>query len=523
MGNLPGSAQLKPRHGVPYSAIVHEPPHSASSSAMLRCFRYDSNAQCHLLQFLSLADLSLLDRTCRSWRAWLLHPAVMAAQPPWLFTMRSLPSLSRCAWAPQLFTELRQTAESRQHSMPRNTAREIAKADEEDCRLFSGMLTALQRFSRLKTLRLRVCHQQMSSDSSVLLVAAFKALGPSLTTLRVYAVGKQQYRAVTEIMKRIPALRQLQSFSVESNVHSFVKEVPFAPLLQLPALRSFNYCCLTPMHVSLSQATVLGMLPQLTELDCGCWGSDEVDPANRSIESTRAMVTGFLNRRVQQELSAVDEERRISLTYLDLSRTRITSPVWREISQLTSLTDLTPLQWGSDMTEQDWSLLPRFTQLRSFRLSFRAAALPHMLQCRSLANVQLEALTITKQHMTQLASLPALVALTLKTCSLECGGPLSLASKLESLSLQSCSDIRDTAVDWLSFLPLMASLVTLQILRRQPASEAQLIPLLSELQERMPQLQRFVREATRNDFTAEKKIDDGLEREEHAPLLCDLR
>jgi hypothetical protein len=143
------------------------------------------------------------------------------------------------------------------------------------------------------------------------------------------------------------------------------------------------------------------------------------------------------------------------LQTVHLDGTLISGALWRHLSSMRSLTTLTPPAWYNDLTAADWARLAGFKHLRAFALAtmpedvyapnsagqIRAEQfLPHLLHCTQLQSIHLSCIDLTEVQLRGICTrLPGLKHLSLRTLNLESVEPLTLAPKLQQLSLHFCT------------------------------------------------------------------------------------
>ena len=477
-------SELTLRHESALSPLRCQPgPGCRSSlSPMLRALHADAWAQHHLTHFLGLPDLAALHSACKAWFHWLEVPnarLVSAAPRRGKFTVRALQAFAQVAWvkpfATELFICVSEVASPVKGQRFDADTKQVANARHDSIAWYQ-LLRALPVFSQLSVLHL---HYDESSDVELFSLAVercFTALSLSLRELSLACSGVYGFsgRPTRCLMHHIAVLSRLEVLNVFADAPAGVSysSIPYfgfqnQPMTMLRTLR-FNPQWCRPMNVSLSED--LANMPSLTDLGWGSW-----DPLPRSwMPNAKAIeadtiskgIAAFVRTRMQAQLAGAA----VPLLRLDLSTTSLTSAMWREISALISLTELTPQNWDLTEGQDEWLKLGSFPSLTALSIQpngrFFGLDAKHVLngwsqgvaQCVTLTSLSCTSLFVSASDLALIARrCTRLATLTFIEMEFQSLSGLRDASALTTLEFRHChGDIRRT-------LPSLANLRRLVI------------------------------------------------------------
>lgn len=202
----------------------------------------------------------------------------------------------------------------------------------------------------------------------------------------------------------------------------------------------------------------------LNNLSCGIWGvpkfwfDDDPNPQlyNRQLIFLRQSYNKML---AERDLHPSDHDPKpnanaISLQFLDLNCSYVSSVMWDDLSKLHHLLSLNAY-WGVDIKDEQWALLANFRALQVFKYqpdgledlpaqsTFKSmigdSVIPHLLNCSELTSLALESMDLNMQQVANIVNqLIKLKSLSLEKLNLDSVKPLANAKSLERLKLLSC-------------------------------------------------------------------------------------
>lgn len=449
----------------------------SAASNMIECLARDRDAFAHLTSFLFLSEVAMLDGTCARVHEWLVHARPSIFQTgEWCLWDYEIENFSQCEWARGRVAQLTVTAKTVEEAPRDLRAPRIYRAKqlllwlhqadrwwagfsqrllETSCERFayqsaSKALLCLPSLERLQELAWCVASQL---DSDVVRVC-FSALGRTLRKLTVVLVSsKFAAGARSTIMSQIASLRELRELVVlrsVSNLDAGAAGRPmhyaraqlddFSGLAQLEFLHTFHLNAVEAEYFfpSVEQCACLAQCSALTALACGRWDAptpdardefgqpiDFEDPAS-FLEQRIGVLTAGKGRTIFEVPDAVvmdpgqqPQIRSHGLRTLQLgSQPVMTRAQWIYRSKLVELMELSIRSWSNLITEEEWSLLGRMTQLRSLKIGGVGLNSDHVLNavcsCSALLTLVLADISISENNLqTLMVSLPGLRSLHL--------------------------------------------------------------------------------------------------------------
>jgi hypothetical protein len=477
----------------PVAAVAAPPSH------MLRLLSSDSGSRLALSHLLTLKDLAAVYACCHWWYNILRTTSLscdhhVQSDERW----ESRPSLSSMrdflsSWARQHVTSLALGfgEHSRGDDSPR---RGPSWQEREVLRILPSLgsqvpnLKKLSIFLRVDALKedvIRECF--LSLDPGRLRSLAFRS------EFSCY-VGSATQMA----LRHVAVLQGLQHLEMEDNQVQYAHRLGFSGLASLPRLHTFIFRMQREeFHCTAQQVAALAACRSLTAISAGCWSPEQgrawkrVPSAELQIEEGIAtLVRGFASTASSASMIASSSSAcasatrlpRALLRHLDLSaHTRMTPAVFDEVSQLPSLTDLSPKRWSAEMNEAQWAKLASFSELQSLKIypmdanrdtqgrlcsQMRSEHFWNaMLHCHQLCAVKLGAglHVSTDQLRVLVAQCPLLATLRFRRVTVGEVLVLAAAPSLTSLTLYRCRDFGTGLPLLKSTLPLLPSLRRLRL------------------------------------------------------------